>query len=154
MAASGSPPNIVWRLHEQQTAFPYRADIDGLRALAVGAVVLFHAFPKTLPGGCVGVDIFFVISGFLITGIILSRLQAGTFGFAWFYSGRIRRIVPALAVVLFACWALGWFELLPSEYGRLSWHVLSAAGFFSNVTLWSEASYFDGSADSKPLLHL
>ncbi|MFO1081625.1 MAG: acyltransferase family protein [Reyranellaceae bacterium] len=132
----------------------YRADIDGLRGLAVMAVVLFHAFPGLLPGGFVGVDAFFVVSGYLITSILLVRLRAGTFGFGWFYARRIRRLVPALVVVLAACWALGWVELLPDELARLSKHIVSAAVFLNNVTLWSEASYFDSAADSKPLLHL
>jgi peptidoglycan/LPS O-acetylase OafA/YrhL len=93
----------------------YRPDIDGLRALAVMAVILFHTFPRYLPGGFVGVDIFFVISGFLITKILLNDLKDGTFSAANFYARRIRRIFPALIVVLIATFALGWHFLLPVE---------------------------------------
>src|SRR5260370_798200 len=94
----------------------YRPDIDGLRALAVMAVILFHTFPKVIPGGFVGVDIFFVISGYLITQIVLSDLDSEKFN-AWkFYSRRIRRIFPALIVVLSFTFALGWnFFLPPAE---------------------------------------
>ncbi|WDZ96638.1 acyltransferase family protein [Herbaspirillum sp. WKF16] len=132
----------------------YRPDIDGLRAIAVLAVVIFHAFPEWLPGGFVGVDIFFVISGFLISGILLDSLQDGRFSIADFYARRIRRIFPALLLVMLACFVAGWFILLPEEYRELGKHMLGGAGFVSNIVLWSEAGYFDASADSKPLLHL
>src|SRR5262249_35511770 len=91
----------------------YRADVDGLRALAVLAVIGFHAFPRRVPGGFVGVDVFFVISGFLITGIILNDLRRDRFSFRKFYARRVRRIFPALIVVLAASLVLGWFLLLP-----------------------------------------
>ncbi|MDB5845012.1 MAG: acyltransferase, partial [Polaromonas sp.] len=87
----------------------YRADIDGLRAVAVLSVVIYHAFPTKLAGGFIGVDIFFVISGFLISTIILNNLRSGTFSYLEFYRRRIRRIFPALVVVLLACLGLGWF---------------------------------------------
>ena len=132
----------------------YRPDIDGLRAIAVLAVVIFHAFPNALPGGFVGVDIFFVISGFLITSIILDGFAQGDFRFSMFYARRIRRIFPALLVVLAACIVAGWFWLLPDEYGLLGHHVLAGAGFVSNLEMWREANYFDAATDTKILLHL
>jgi peptidoglycan/LPS O-acetylase OafA/YrhL len=93
----------------------YRSEIDGLRAIAVLLVVIFHAFPGRLNGGFIGVDIFFVISGFLISSIILENLHNKTFSFATFYGRRVRRIFPALSIVLIASFAFGWFELLPGE---------------------------------------
>jgi peptidoglycan/LPS O-acetylase OafA/YrhL len=132
----------------------YRPDIDGLRAVAVAAVVLYHAFPTVLPGGFVGVDIFFVISGFLITGIILKENAAGTFSFARFYARRVRRIFPALAVVLSSCLAAGYFLLLPDELAQLGSHVGAGALFLSNIVLLTESSYFDVGASQKILLHL
>jgi len=136
------------------TSIRYRADIDGLRAIAVAAVIGFHAFPGAVPGGFVGVDVFFVISGFLISGIIWRNLERGTFSFLEFYRGRVRRIVPALIVVLASIWAAGWFLLPAADYEALGRHLLAAAFFASNIVLRHEAGYFDGSADLKPLLHL
>jgi peptidoglycan/LPS O-acetylase OafA/YrhL len=132
----------------------YRPDIDGMRAVAVLAVVGFHAFPGFLSGGYVGVDVFFVISGYLISGIIHRGLQNGKFRFWEFYARRIRRILPALVVVLVCTTVAGWLLLLPDEYAQLKKHVLSAAAFVSNFTLWSEAGYFDTASAFKPLLHL
>jgi peptidoglycan/LPS O-acetylase OafA/YrhL len=132
----------------------YRPDIDGLRAVAVLAVVVFHAFPEMLKGGYVGVDIFFVISGFLISTILYENLDKNNFKFSEFYSRRIRRIFPALISILLFCWVVGWFTLLPEEYMQLGKHILSGATFVSNLTLWSESGYFDVSSDVKPLLHL
>jgi peptidoglycan/LPS O-acetylase OafA/YrhL len=132
----------------------YRPDIDGLRAVAIVSVLLFHAFPSLLPSGFVGVDIFFVISGFLITTIIATGLQHESFSFIDFWSRRIRRIFPALLVVLLACTAAGWFLLLPDEFKELGKHLASAAAFVVNFTLWQESGYFDSAAETKPLLHL
>lgn len=132
----------------------YRADIDGLRAIAVLAVIGFHAFPQWVPGGFVGVDIFFVISGFLISTIILTAVNAGRFSFATFYARRIRRIFPALIVVLAACYAAGWVLLYADRFEQLGKHIAGGAGFVSNYVLWREAGYFDADADTKPLLHL
>ena len=132
----------------------YRPDIDGLRAVAVLAVVAFHAFPNWVRGGFIGVDVFFVISGYLISTIIFENLDKGTFSFAEFYARRIKRIFPALLLVLIACFAFGWFALLADEYKQLGKHIAAGAGFISNFTLWNEAGYFDNSADTKPLLHL
>ena len=132
----------------------YRADIDGLRALAVASVIAFHAFPTVFPGGLIGVDVFFVISGFLITGIILDGLQKDAFSFAEFYRRRIRRIFPSLIVVLAASMIAGWFLLLPDEFTRLGKHVVASAAFIQNFILWGESGYFDKAAATKPLLHL
>lgn len=132
----------------------YRPDIDGLRAVAVLAVVMFHAFPNWLKGGFIGVDVFFVISGFLISTIIFENLDTGTFSFAEFYARRIRRIFPALILVLAACFVFGWFALLADEYKQLSEHIAAGAAFVANLVLWQEAGYFDNSAETKPLLHL
>jgi peptidoglycan/LPS O-acetylase OafA/YrhL len=132
----------------------YRTDIDGLRAIAVLAVVAFHAFPKVITGGFIGVDIFFVISGFLISTILYENLERNQFSFTEFYARRIRRIFPALIVVLATCFTLGWFVLLPDEYRQLGSHMAGGAGFVQNYVLWNEAGYFDNTADTKPLLHL
>ncbi len=132
----------------------YRRDIDGLRAIAILSVLCFHVFPDLFPGGFIGVDVFFVISGFLISGIIIGNLEKGSFSLVGFYSRRIRRIFPALAVVLVACWAFGWFVLLTDEYKQLGKHIAGGAGFISNILFWRESGYFDSAADRKPLLHL
>ncbi|HFL2861877.1 TPA: acyltransferase family protein [Pseudomonas aeruginosa] len=132
----------------------YRADIDGLRAVAVLSVVAFHAFPEWFQGGFIGVDVFFVISGFLISSIIFKGLERGTFRFVDFYVRRIRRIFPALLLVLAASGVMGWAVLLPDEYAQLGKHIAAGAGFVSNLVLWAEASYFDSAAELKPLLHL
>src|SRR3954467_1227872 len=114
----------------------YRADVDGLRAVAVLSVLGYHAFPGLLPGGFAGVDIFFVISGFLITGIILEDLQRGRFTFANFYWRRVRRLFPALILVLASSLLLGGRVLLPDEFAQLGKHVAAGAGFVSNLALW------------------
>jgi peptidoglycan/LPS O-acetylase OafA/YrhL len=132
----------------------YRSDIDGLRALAVLSVVLFHAFPESIPGGFIGVDIFFVISGFLISTIIFEQLEKGRFSFLDFYGRRIRRIFPTLILVLLTSFVLGWCILFASEYKQLGKHIAGGAGFVANLILWSESGYFDNLADTKPLLHL
>jgi peptidoglycan/LPS O-acetylase OafA/YrhL len=132
----------------------YRPDIDGLRAIAVGVVVVYHAFPFHLPGGFVGVDVFFVISGYLISGIILGRLAENRFSFADFYARRIRRIFPALALVLAAVAIAGWFRLFADDYARVGRHIAAGAAFGANFLLWQENSYFDTAAGLKPLLHL
>jgi len=132
----------------------YRADIDGLRALAVVAVVVYHAFPAWLPGGFAGVDVFFVISGFLITSLLLRSLSDGTYSLYGFYARRVRRIFPALVVVLGACLAAGWVVLLPKEFAQLGRHATAASAFVANFAFWSESGYFDVEAARKPLLHL
>ncbi len=130
----------------------YRPDIDGLRAVAVLAVLGFHANLGAFRGGFVGVDIFFVISGYLITGLILSALSRGTFTFSEFYTRRINRIFPALLVVLAATATIGWTILFSREFQLLGKHIFGGAAFVSNVILWREAGYFD--SPMKPLLHL
>ncbi|MBS0639796.1 MAG: acyltransferase [Proteobacteria bacterium] len=132
----------------------YRADIDGLRAVAVLSVVIYHAFPNALRGGFVGVDVFFVISGYLISGIILRGVRGGTFSYLDFYIRRIRRIFPALIVVLLACLLYGYRELFASEFARMSVHMAAAAGFVANIAFWHEINYFDIDSTLKPLLHL
>ena len=139
---------------DHDRAARYRADIDGLRAVAVAVVVVYHAFPLLLPGGFVGVDVFFVISGYLISGIILDALGQRRFSFGHFYARRIRRIFPALTVVLAAVSVAGWFVLYADDYDRLGRHVAAGAAFASNFVLWRESSYFDGAVELKPLLHL
>lgn len=132
----------------------YRPDIDGLRAIAVSAVVLFHAFPTHLTGGFVGVDIFFVISGYLISSIIYHELDKGSFSFVEFYSRRVRRIFPSLLIILIACYLAGWYLFLAAEYKKLGAHIVAAASFSSNFLLYRESGYFDSASYTKPLLHL
>ena len=132
----------------------YRPDIDGLRAIAVMLVVIFHAFPETMPGGFIGVDIFFVISGFLITGIIVRELDQERFSLLAFYNRRIRRIFPALIVVLCVTLVLGWLWMLPAAYAQLSSDVFASAAFFANIALLLQSGYFDIESARKPLLHL
>ncbi|KTC93764.1 MULTISPECIES: acyltransferase family protein [Legionella] len=133
---------------------PYRADIDGLRAIAVLLVLVFHAFPTQLPGGFIGVDIFFVISGYLITGIIFNQLKTNNFSFLNFYVRRINRIFPVLLIVLLGFFILGWFALLANEFKAYGKFMAAAGLFSSNLALWKAGGYFDTAADLKPLLHL
>ncbi len=132
----------------------YRADIDGLRAVAVILVVGFHVFPNFIPGGFIGVDVFFVISGYLISTIIMQSALAGRFSYREFYVRRIRRIFPALLAVLLAVLVAGWFIMMADQYAQTAGHVLAGAGFVSNLLFWSEAGYFETRAMLKPLLHL
>jgi len=132
----------------------FRRDIDGLRGFAVLIVVGFHAFPDLIKGGFIGVDIFFVISGFLISRIIINELENGSFSFLNFYSRRIRRIFPALITVLCSVGIVGWFLMFPSEFKSLSKHISAGGMFGSNIILWNESGYFDTNSDYKPLLHL
>ena len=132
----------------------YRPDIDGLRAIAVMLVVIFHAFPEAMPGGFIGVDIFFVISGFLITGIVVRELDQKRFSLLAFYNRRIRRIFPALIVVLCVTMVLGWLWMLPAAYAQLSSDVFASAAFFANIALLLQSGYFDVESAKKPLLHL
>ena len=132
----------------------YRPDIDGLRAIAILAVIIFHAFPKKIPGGFVGVDIFFVISGFLISSIIFSSLERARFSLVEFYVRRVKRIFPALILVLVSCLVFGWFVLFVDEYKQLGKHIAAGSGFIQNFILWHESGYFDHAAETKPLLHL
>jgi len=139
---------------QKNAAAAYRPDIDGLRAIAVLSVLAFHAFGEYVAGGFIGVDIFFVISGYLITSILLNDLQCGQFSLGRFYGRRIRRIYPALLLVLLACLVMGWQVLLAGEYAELGQLVAAGAGFIANLMLWLQSGYFDTHADAKPLLHL
>ncbi|EJM69387.1 acyltransferase family protein [Pseudomonas sp. GM55] len=132
----------------------YRPDIDGLRAIAVLSVVGFHAFPVWVTGGFIGVDIFFVISGYLITTILLEGLARGKFSIPEFYARRVNRIFPALLTVMIASYAFGWLTLFPDEFQQLGKHLAGGSAFISNLVLWNESGYFDTSAEIKPLLHL
>src|SRR5690606_14437578 len=132
----------------------YRPDIDGLRAIAVLSVVAFHAFPGWMKGGFIGVDLFFVISGFLISSILFESLARDTFSFSAFYARRVRRIFPALLLVLAASYAIGWFVLFADEFRQLGGYMAAGTGFVGNLVAWSEAGYFDSAAEAKPLLHL
>ena len=131
----------------------FRYDINGLRAIAVIAVVLFHFNPAWVPGGFVGVDVFFVISGFLMTSIIFKGLENDNFNLFKFYVARANRIIPALAVLCLALLVFGWFYLLPLDYRSLGKHVASSMGFLSNVIYWRESGYFDAASHTKWLLH-
>lgn len=132
----------------------YREDIDALRGLAVLLVVIYHAFPEILPGGFIGVDVFFVISGYLITSIMLLSINRGDFSLKEFYARRIRRLFPALITVLLFVLGLGWLVLFPEEYQQLGTHVAKSVIFILNFELINEVGYFDVESHYKPLLHL
>jgi peptidoglycan/LPS O-acetylase OafA/YrhL len=132
----------------------YRADIDGLRAIAVLLVVGFHTFPDFVRGGFIGVDVFFVISGYLISTLIITSLDVDKFSFAEFYTRRIKRIFPALIIVLAFVLTISWTALFAVEFREVGKHIAGGAAFVSNLLLWSESGYFNSEADTKPLLHL
>ena len=131
----------------------YRSEIDGLRALAVVPVILFHAGFPGFSGGFVGVDIFFVISGFLITSIILAEREAGTFTIAGFYERRARRILPALFFVMVCAIPFAWIWMPPKQLEEFAHSLIAVAGFASNFLFWGESGYFGTAAAEKPLLH-
>ena len=131
----------------------YRREIDGLRALAVIPVILFHAGFQTFGGGFVGVDIFFVISGYLITSIILAELEQGRFSIVNFYERRARRILPALFLVMLICIPFAWFWLLPRDMKDFSKSLINVSTFISNIYFYKQSGYFDTAAELKPLLH-
>jgi peptidoglycan/LPS O-acetylase OafA/YrhL len=131
----------------------FRQDINGLRAWAVLSVVLYHFNVPGFTGGFVGVDVFFVISGFLMTGIVVKGLERGSFSIIAFYLARARRILPALVVLCMALLVIGWFFLLPPDYKLLGSHAAYALSFVSNVEFWLEAGYFDVASHEKWLLH-
>jgi peptidoglycan/LPS O-acetylase OafA/YrhL len=139
---------------EGKTVSTYRRDIDGMRAVAVGIVIGYHAFPTYFPGGFIGVDIFFAISGFLITGIIARHLARRDFSVAAFYGRRIRRIFPALLLTVAATVAVGWYMLPVKEFKALGLSVIGSAAFVQNLVLLHEVGYFDVVAARKPLLHI
>ena len=131
----------------------YRADIDGLRGISIISVVLFHARMPGFSGGFVGVDVFFVISGYLITGIIYGKLNEGTFTFEEFYVRRVRRIFPALSIVYICTFVAGLILSLPNDFRAFGKSLISSASFVSNYHFYGQAGYFDASSLSKPLLH-
>lgn len=145
---------MLTRSRPPSTDRSYRPDIDGLRALSVIVVMLFHAFPDEVKGGFIGVDVFFVISGFLIGGIITQELDAGSFSFWAFYERRARRILPALVLVVSFVVLAGWNTMFAAEFQQLGRHVVASSLFISNFVLLSEVGYFDMEAHTKPLLHL
>ena len=131
----------------------YRAEIDGLRALAVVPVILFHAGFELFSGGFVGVDVFFVISGYLITTILIEDIENKRFSLVNFYERRARRILPALFFVMFVCIPFAWMWMLPSQMKDFSQSLVAVSLFASNVLFWQESGYFDAAAEEKPLLH-
>jgi len=132
----------------------YRPDVDGLRAVAVLAVIFYHYGFWQVPGGFVGVDIFFVISGFLITGIIHREMADGRFTIRHFYERRVRRIFPALFAMLTAASVAAWFLLFPVDFEAYAKSLVATAFFAANFEFWREVGYFDLAASLKPLLHL
>lgn len=132
----------------------YRADIDGLRAIAVLLVVIYHAFPALIPGGFVGVDIFFVISGYLITAILKKEMQEGKYSIKEFYRRRIDRLFPSLLIVMYTAFIFGWFTLFADEFMQMGKEIAGGAGFIANIVLYSETGYFNANSVTKPFLHL
>lgn len=132
----------------------YRRDIDGLRAVAVMFVVIYHAFPSVVPAGFIGVDIFFVISGCLISRLIFIELEQRRFAFQEFYCRRARRILPALLVFLAVVLIAGYLMMTPDEFSELGLQVAASVLFVANLSFWHQPGYFDGVPEFKPLLHL
>lgn len=132
----------------------YQADIDGLRGIAVILVLLYHALPTQIYGGFIGVDIFFVISGFLIARQLFCSIANKTFSFVTFYRRRVNRLFPALLIILVCALVFGWFYLTPDEFAKLGKHIFAGGVFVSNLVSLSEYGYFDTASELKPLLHL
>lgn len=137
----------------RRASLPYRAEVDGLRAVAVLSVVLFHAGFEIFSGGFVGVDVFFVISGYLITSIILSELGNGSFSLLRFYERRARRILPALFFVTAACIPLAFLWIAPRHIEGFAESVVAVTTFWSNFLFWDQSGYFDTANELKPLIH-
>src|SRR5712671_8155472 len=150
----GSTTLPITRPGRENEKVAYRADIDGLRAVSIVLVVVYHADLGLIRGGFVGVDLFFVISGFLITRIILTQIKTGAFSPAEFYARRIRRIFPALLVVLAFTYLIGWFILLPAGFSLLGESIAAGVAFVSNLFQLSQVGYFAPDAAENPLLHL
>ena len=131
----------------------YRREIDGLRAIAVIPVILFHAGLPFFSGGFVGVDIFFVISGYLITSVLFRDIKSGGFSFSYFYERRVRRIAPALLLVMFVSVLLSWFVLLPADMKAFSQSLVSITLVSPNLFFWLQTDYFSPAAEMNPLLH-
>lgn len=136
-----------------QHSLPYKQELDGLRGIAILLVVLFHVWPDYFSFGFVGVDIFFVLSGYLITKIVLTKQAKNSFSLYLFYRNRVRRIFPALALVMVSTLAVGYLLLFPDEYEMLGAHTLSSSFFYQNFKLIDESGYWDTSSQLKPLLH-
>ena len=134
-------------------SFSFRYDINGLRGIAVLAVIIFHFNNNVLTGGFTGVDVFFVISGFLMTAIILDKLNAGNFSLFQFYKARVERIIPALLAVCASLLCIGFIFFEPETYQFIGQHSFSALTFFSNISYWKDSNYFDISSQYKFLLH-
>jgi len=137
----------------ERGAMNYRREIDGLRAVAVLPVILFHAGLPLFGGGFVGVDVFFVISGFLITGIIVEEMRHGRFSLLNFYERRARRILPALFLVMAASLPAAWMLLSPKDLQDFAQSLVAIGLFASNFLFWQESGYFDTEAELKPMLH-
>lgn len=131
----------------------YRAEIDGLRALAVLPVILFHAGFELFNGGFVGVDVFFVISGYLITTILIEDIENKQFSIVNFYERRVRRILPALLFVMLCCIPFAWVWMLPAQMKDFSQSLVAVSLFISNILFWRESGYFEIAIENKPLLH-
>lgn len=145
-------PNQIVSSVSTKSTIPYRADVDGLRALAVLPVLFFHA-ELGFPGGFVGVDIFFVISGFLIGSLVLSEVQSGTFRMMDFWERRVRRIFPALAVVVIATFLAGAIWMVPQHFAELGQSIISQPLLVANFYFWKQSGYFETAAEFQPLLH-
>lgn len=144
---------ICVKIITEASKLHFRKDINGLRAIAVLAVVLYHFGVPGFTGGFVGVDVFFVISGFLMTSIILNKTYNGKFSLIGFYLDRGRRIIPALSALCLALAVFGWFYLIPTDYNTLAMHIQSSALFYSNIEYFHSVNYFDALAKEKWLLH-
>ena len=131
----------------------YRREIDGLRGLAVISVIFFHAGFQSFSGGFIGVDVFFVISGYLITSIIANEIESGSFSFSSFYERRVRRIIPALFFVIASCLPFAWFWLMPDDLKNFSQSLIGVTTFLANIFFWKTTDYFDTATDLKPLIH-
>ena len=131
----------------------YRREIDGLRAVALVPVILFHSNVQSFSGGFIGVDVFFVISGYLITSIILAELKVKEFTFNNFYERRARRILPALFIVLFSCLPFALYFLRPGDHLEFSKSLIAINLFTSNILFWRTSGYFSTVAELNPLIH-
>lgn len=131
----------------------YRAEIDGLRAVAIIPVIFFHAGFELFSGGFIGVDVFFVISGYLITTLLIEDIEKKQFSILKFYERRARRILPALFFLMFVCILFAWVWMLPDQMKNFSQSLVAVSLFLSNILFWRESGYFDSAAEEKPLLH-
>ena len=131
----------------------YRKEIDGLRAFAIIPVIFFHAGLQSFSGGFVGVDVFFVVSGYLIATLVITELSKHTFSLSHFYVRRVRRILPALFIMMLTCLPFAWIFLLPNDMKEFSQSMVSVIMFLSNLLFWIKSGYFDTSTELKPLIH-